>query len=135
MRDFQKAKIYRRTKEGEKPYIGSTTLPLGSRCATHNYRFGGGFKMELIEDYPCNSNEELRKRERYWAEQEENSNIRIPYRSAEEKKQQVEQYHQTERRKEYMKKYNEKRNKTKEYVEYKKNYQKEYYLSHKPLDG
>ena len=91
--------------------------------------------MELIEDYPCNSNEELRKRERYWAEQEENSNIRIPYRSAEEKKQQVEQYHQTERRKEYMKKYNEKRNKTKEYVEYKKNYQKEYYLSHKPLDG
>jgi hypothetical protein len=82
--DYQKAKVYRIDyKHGKDFYVGSTCNLLCQRLANHRagaikspriklYRFvaqhGGwnNFTMTKIEDYPCEYNEKLRKREQYW---------------------------------------------------------------------
>lgn len=85
---YQRGKIYKLTCEEEpyKMYIGSTCEPtLARRFAGHksnyrNYSKGGKSKyttsfeivryasatITLIESFPCNSKDELLKRERYW---------------------------------------------------------------------
>ena len=94
-------------------YFGSTTEPnLSRRLAKHTAHFrqytnGGGhfttsyeilknnnFEIILVEQYPCNSKDELYTRERYFIENNECVNKIIPTRSPEEKI-------------EYLKKYNE----------------------------
>jgi hypothetical protein len=80
MPDYQKSKIYQiiptcEHEEGE-VYIGSTTRLLCERNANHRKpnnptkayilfkKYGKeNCKIELIENYPCNSREELNKRE------------------------------------------------------------------------
>jgi hypothetical protein len=86
-------------------YIGSTASPLPVRLQQHSFRQeqftkyeignycgsfkiieGSDYKIELIEEYPCNSKTELRMRERYWYDLERVkegavlANIILPYR-------------------------------------------------------
>jgi hypothetical protein len=83
MPNYQNGKIYTiRSHQTENIYIGSTTQPLTKRLSKHkadykrynknnNNKYYSSFKIvkyedvyiELYELYPCNSNEELHKRE------------------------------------------------------------------------
>jgi hypothetical protein len=74
MPNYQNGKIYSiRSPNNEKYYIGSTTQKLSMRMAGHRRTKdlitskkiinSGGAYIELIELYPCNSKEELLKRE------------------------------------------------------------------------
>lgn len=83
MPDYSKSKIYKITPIGENTgceiYIGSTTKSLCDRMCGHRCDFKrnkgtmvkelftkyGAYecKIELIENYPCETGEELRKRE------------------------------------------------------------------------
>ena len=81
-KDYSNGKIYIvRNTENDSTYIGSTTQKLSERMAQHRkttrnirannykvYRFMNDrgidkFYIELIEYFPCNTNEELHKRE------------------------------------------------------------------------
>ena len=82
MPDYSRGKIYIiRSYQTDQVYIGSTIQPLSNRMVTHrgmykSYKLGGtnytsSFEViqfydayiELVENYPCNSNEELHRRE------------------------------------------------------------------------
>lgn len=83
MPDYAAAKIYAiRSNQTDKYYIGSTTRPLGVRFSAHKYAHAqllkGGIRhscrsieilkhddayIELIEEYPCETKEELHARE------------------------------------------------------------------------
>ena len=82
MPDYSKSKIYAiRAHNTDDIYIGSTVLPLSRRLAQHRADYSGyknglrhyltSYKIleldthyiELIENYPCNSKEELNRRE------------------------------------------------------------------------
>jgi hypothetical protein len=82
---YQNGKIYKIwSLETDEIYVGSTCGPLYKRMFKHReaFRYGGkshyklyqemsrlgesSFKIELIEDYPCNSSDELHKREGHW---------------------------------------------------------------------
>ncbi len=103
--NYQNAKIYKITSDvSDDQYIGSTCLSLKLRMRFHkngykrwkdgrNQRYLSSFKIfdqgdydyELIENYPCDTKNELHTRERYWIENSPNHvNIQIPSRSAEE---------------------------------------------------
>ena len=97
-------KIYRLTcNVTGMTYIGSTASPLPVRLQQHSFRQeqftkyeignycgsfkiieGSDYKIELIEEYPCNSKTELRMRERYWYDLEKEKvtlcNLFLPYR-------------------------------------------------------
>ena len=77
---YQRGKIYSMTGDDGHYYIGSTTMSLTDRFHHHKefskahdtrvyeYCKRVGWKnitIELLEDYPCNSSEELREREEY----------------------------------------------------------------------
>lgn len=94
MPDYSNGKIYKVFNETS-VYIGSTTTKLNQRLNSHkrDYKMVGGrkttatpiiesgdYKIELIELYPCNSNLELRKREREWVEKTECVNKICPFR-------------------------------------------------------
>lgn len=96
MRDFTKAKIYK-IFNGTDTYIGSTVRTLNERLRDHKSQFKQGllhgsvcillktdYKIELIEDFPCNTKEELFIRERYWIETIPCVNTIVPHRSKEE---------------------------------------------------
>jgi hypothetical protein len=82
-------------------YIGSTTKTLkyrlerhlDSNCISKDIIKNGDYKIELIENYPCNNNNELRKREQYYIDNLKCINIRNAYTD------------QKEYNKEYYKKY------------------------------
>jgi hypothetical protein len=74
MPDYSKGKVYIIRAPGtDRVYIGSTVLPLAKRLYQHRRLQGGcrsrelvtipGHTIELLEDYPCSTVEELRKRE------------------------------------------------------------------------
>jgi hypothetical protein len=136
--NYQNGKIYRIVCNitGE-TYIGSTTQPkLSMRKAQHVNKFKrwqnkidgfnssfhiiqrGNYDMVLIENYPCESKEQLHTRERYWIENTNNCiNKIIPTRTLKEwynvNKTKISEYH---------KKYEEK-NKTKRQEQHKINYE------------
>ena len=93
-------------------YIGSTTKTLkyrlerhlDSNCISKDIIKNNNYKIELIEDYPCNNKKELLIREQYYINNLKCINIRNAY---------------TDQKK-YMKKYN------KEYYNNNKNQKKEY---------
>jgi hypothetical protein len=77
-KDYSKGKVYSiRSKMTDGIYIGSTTQSLSQRMAEHRSQYKTGLNVttsehickypdayiELIENYPCNSQEELNKRE------------------------------------------------------------------------
>ena len=71
--NYQNGKIYAiRSNETDKFYIGSTTQPLHKRFSAHksNEKCSSSYMfcfpdvyIELIESYPCNTKEELNRRE------------------------------------------------------------------------
>ena len=82
MPDFQKAKIYRVVNDiNNMTYYGSTCSPLSTRMSKHRWSYNNNenktylqfgqisdCKIFLIENFPCNSKEELRQRERFYIE-------------------------------------------------------------------
>ena len=100
MPNYQNGKIYKIVCNNTgKQYIGSTTQKyLTSRLAKHrdiylkgNKRFtskevleGGNYNIVLIENCPCNSKDELQKRERHFIETLECVNKTIPGRTRKE---------------------------------------------------
>lgn len=75
--DFIKGKIYKiECNVTGKIYIGSTTKTLEQRLACHlkksnhctsrEVTASGDFKIELIEEYKCQTRDQLRIREQYW---------------------------------------------------------------------
>ena len=112
MPDYQQGRIYKIEASNSLPYIGSTTQQLCSRMSGHrrHHRFfektrKGGIcrsytllskidcKITLIENYPCNSKEELLSRERHWINVLECLNKAKPNRTEEEKKDYHKQYY------------------------------------------
>jgi len=104
MSDYSTGKIYKIFVEGadEFCYIGSTIITLTQRLSKHKslalsdaqYKFasapffqeGNNVLIELLEDYPCNSKQELLTREAYWLLQfPEALNINTPILDAEER--------------------------------------------------
>jgi hypothetical protein len=83
MINYQNGKIYSiRSYQTELIYIGSTTRPLSQRLGEHRIQYKKNSAMsskeilkypdyyiELIENFPCNSKEELEKREGYFIKQ------------------------------------------------------------------
>lgn len=81
---YQNGKIYKLVCKDGHYYIGSTTTPLIKRFSGHKYSIknntnGGNYtyfsslpitdiNIELIENYSCNTNGELRKREDYYVQ-------------------------------------------------------------------
>lgn len=82
MPDYGQSKIYCiRSFSTDAIYVGSTTLPLCQRIAKHKYEYKRWFNgktdwcssylllgfgdayIELVEDYPCNSKDQLNRRE------------------------------------------------------------------------
>lgn len=137
MKDYSKAKIYRIVCNitGEE-YYGSTVQSLSNRRAKHVNQFKmwktgqhhyttsfkiierNNFDIVLVENYPCNSKEELHARERFYIENTECVNKVIPSRTREE-------YRHTKKdeKKEYDKKYYEE--KKQEKLERQKQYYQE----------
>ena len=107
MVNYQDSKIYRIVcNTTEKQYIGSTSVALSARLAKHKSNFkdwkngkgsfmssfllleGENYQIVLIEEYPCNTKEQLLFRERYWIEQYSQcvNKIRKPISTPEERK-------------------------------------------------
>jgi hypothetical protein len=94
MSDFSKGKIYKLICNitGD-CYIGSTTQTLAGRLRHHKQvetRFkknsqqiidGGSYDIILLEDYPCENRNELHKREKYYIENNNCINKKIPART------------------------------------------------------
>lgn len=96
MPDYSKAKIYKIVcnTTGEQ-YFGSTIQPLSTRLGEHKRTLKyssseiikrNNFEIILCENYPCNNREELVSRERFWIENNDCVNLRIPIISAIERK-------------------------------------------------
>ena len=92
MVNYQNSKIYKIVcDETGLVYYGSTTQKLCERLAQHK-RKGNGCKTKemknpkiyLIEYFPCNTKEELTKRERWFIENIECCNKKIPTRTPKE---------------------------------------------------
>ena len=117
MPDYKQGKIYCiRSHQTEQLYIGSTTKTLAQRLAKHKSNMKSGNRsvieilqyedayIELIELFPCNSKEELNKKEGEHIRTNNCVNKQIAGRTLKE-------YLETkkEKIKEYMKEYREKR--------------------------
>ena len=127
--DYQNGKIYKLVGGGL-TYYGSTCSTLTRRLCGHKTNFkqgknttskllfetGDEVKIFLVEKFPCSDKIELNARERWYIENNECVNKRIPTRTDKEYK---------EANKEKIKEYN------KEYIEANKNKIKEYYEANK----
>ena len=133
MKDYQKGKIYKLYSVSNEDliYYGSTIKTLNKRLTKHinDYKndrgytskkviAAGDYKMELIENYPCNSEAELKRREGQFIKNNKCVNEVIAGRTGKE-------YYQDN--KEYFKQYREN---NKEHI---KEYKKEYCKNNKEL--
>jgi hypothetical protein len=112
-------KIYKISSSGGLPYYGSTCLSLAKRFQLH-LKNGNKYsvkihleqpdiKIELIENFPCESKTDLLIRERFHIENNECCNKRRPYRSKKEQMIYQNNYFNTDYWKEYHKIYNKTR--------------------------
>jgi hypothetical protein len=94
MVNYQKAKIYRLVCDDPNlVYYGATTRKLCQRLAHHKSVLKcsskqlfdvGNVQIFLVENFPCDSKEELNTRERYWIDNNECVNRNIPGRTIQE---------------------------------------------------
>ena len=148
--DYSKSKIYKLTTphDPELVYYGSTVNPLFKRKNQHKskrickssilFELGeNDVEITLVENVNCNSKEELIQRERFYIENNNCVNKKIPGRTNKEYKddnkevikQQLKEYYETNREHilEQQKKYNEQnRDKKKEYDKQYREQKKEY---------
>lgn len=134
MVNYQNGKIYRIVCNiTGRQYIGSTISSLnvrlcqhkkyikeGKNCSSKSVLESGNYSIVLIEDYPCNRKEQLLQRERFYIENMDCVNKKIPTRSRHEWyednkeeyiKRQIEwNNNNKEKLKEYQKRYREKKN-------------------------
>ena len=114
MPDYSTGKIYKIINpQNETIYIGSTTQKLSQRFCRHDHK-GNGNKIILIENYPCNSREELCMKEQEIIEQYDNLlNQFRAFNSEEYNKEYFKEYHKVycekhkDKIKEYIKVYSE----------------------------
>ena len=144
MRDYSKGKIYKLVA-GDMTYYGSTTRRLCQRIGCHraDYKkeklssyskmlFDSGYEVLifLVENYPCNSKEELLSRERWYIENNECVNKARPIRTYEESLS-----YQKEYNKQHKDKYDayavEYREKNKDYYKQYRETHKEYYKQYR----
>ena len=111
MPDYSKGKIYKIVSDDPnitEVYIGSTTMPLYNRWSKHKSDFTAGvfvssallfekygfepFKIELIENYPCTCEKELKMREQYYIDTVNCVNVSKSYRTEEQKIEYYKQY-------------------------------------------
>ena len=111
MPDYQKSKIYKLVSlVSNEIYIGSTTKPLSTRksqhistykgwlleknkvCCSYKLFEKGDVDIILIENYPCNNKEELNIRERFYIENNDCINVRLPFETKIEKKERNKKY-------------------------------------------
>ena len=98
MPDYQQGKIYKIVCETTGlVYIGSTTQTLERRLYAHEKKqflqvyssyqilHNRNYKIELIENYPCKNNEQLRAREAYHCSKTDCVNLIRPYLSKDER--------------------------------------------------
>jgi hypothetical protein len=106
MPDYKNGKIYK-IVGGGLTYIGSTTQTLNARfiahkcekklrpnkkCSSFELLDYDDCKIELIENYSCENNNQLRERERYWYNLIENKNTIKPLRTNDEIKEYQKEY-------------------------------------------
>jgi hypothetical protein len=134
MPDYSKSKIYKIVcNETGETYYGSTTRLLCQRMATHRHSLKsknyicasftilerGNYICVLCEEYPCDNKEQLFMRERFWIENNECVNKRVPIKNDEEKRQTHNEsqrnYQNSDARKDIQREYN-----TKYQIEYRK---------------
>jgi hypothetical protein len=125
-RDYSKSKIYKLYVPGEEQcYVGSTTWELNKRLQQHKYSYIydnqkkshscvlftlGEVHIELLEEYPCNSIQELRQKEAEWIQNTPTAvNKNVPGRTMKQER--------TENWQKYAEKCKEWRKKNKEHVE------------------
>ena len=94
MTDYSEGKIYKIVcNESGEVYIGSTVQNLNRRLNAHRYTHcsarqiinRGNYEIILLEEYPCNSDLEMRMREQYWLDEIQNINKYRAYISEEER--------------------------------------------------
>lgn len=93
MPNYNTSKIYKLVCDTtNKQYIGSTIQTLPQRLSAHKYNYknnlekyssteifkNNNYRIELLENYYCNTKEELLKRERYYIENNDCINKNIP---------------------------------------------------------
>ena len=95
MPDWSKGKIYKVTCESGLVYIGSTVRSLKRRFTCHNTLSNNcetrdfiNPKIELLEDYPCETKDELLWKEREWIDKTDCVNKYRPIITREEYRQQ-----------------------------------------------
>ena len=116
MNKYQNGKIYKLfCNESNLVYYGSTTQILKHRLCQHRTNKKGASisriminpQIELLEDYPCNSKKELEVRERFYIENNECINMKIPGRTKKECNQKYYQINKEKHNEYYKKKYKE----------------------------
>ena len=97
MNKYENGKIYKITsKQTDDVYIGSTCKTLNDRFSTHKTNSKSrcyslkiikydDVIIELIEEYPCETKQELLWRERYWIENMKCINVALPITTIDEK--------------------------------------------------
>ena len=104
MPDYKEGKIYKiKCNETGEQYFGSTTYSLQARlnghksnsksktkrkgqCVSRQIIIRGNFQIELVENYSCETKQELHKRERFYIDNNECINSYIPTRTRKEYK-------------------------------------------------
>ena len=139
MVNYANSKVYRLVCNiTKKEYIGSTTDKLNRRLSKHrsdykNYIDGknkyissfeilenDNYSIVLIENFACNSKEELLQRERYFIENTDCVNYRLPIKTDEEYKEYYKEYEKSDKCKKRRKEHRQKN--IEHYTEYKKQY-------------
>ena len=144
MPDYTKGQIYKLVNdELGLTYYGSTIQPLHKRLHLHKIKLNcsskilfteGKCKIYLVEEYPCDNKRQLEQRERYYIENNECLNKRIPCRTKDELKEYKKQYNEenkeriNEKCKQY---YEENKDKKKQYYKEYREKNKEYYKQHR----
>ena len=99
MNKYENGKIYKLTGSNGLVYYGSTIISLNRRLSNHKSKNNvcsskslENMKIELVENYPCNCKRELETRERWFIENNECINNKVPVRTKEENKQYISQF-------------------------------------------
>tara|TARA_R110000782_G_scaffold145179_1_gene237950 strand:- start:11 stop:592 length:582 start_codon:yes stop_codon:yes gene_type:complete len=137
MPDYSKSKIYKIVcNETGETYYGSTTVLLSQRIGKHRLYNScssrciierGNYDYSLIEEFPCESKEQLHKRERWYIENNDCVNVRVEGRTQKEYQNANKEKIQ-ERKKQY---YQANKEKIQEYYQANKEQTKQYYQANK----
>ena len=105
MNKYEHGKIYKITCDTDEVYVGSTIQPLIRRFSHHKSHqmkstkniLHNNPKIELIEEYPCNTRRELLQRERVWVDKVSNVNTERPLITKQEKLEYVKKWSKVNR--------------------------------------